>query len=35
MALQEGNRTVRMMGTKIDLSVTIRENPEYVLDTIV
>ena len=35
MALQEGNRTVRMMGTKIDLNVTSHENPEYVLDTIV
>ena len=35
MVLQEGNRTVRMMGTKIDLSVTIRENPEFVLDTMV
>lgn len=35
MALQEGNRTVRMMGTNIDLNVTCHENPEYVLDTIV
>lgn len=35
MALQEGSRSVRMMGTKIDLSVTVRENPEFVLDTIV
>lgn len=35
MTLQEGHRSVRMMGTKIDLSVTVRENPEFVLDTMV
>lgn len=35
MTFQEGSRSVRMMGTKIDLSVAVRENPEFVLDTIV
>lgn len=35
MTFQEGQRSIRMMGTKIDLSVTVQENPELVLDTIV
>ena len=35
MTLQEGSRSVRMMGTKIDLSVTVCENPQLVLDTLV
>lgn len=32
---QEGSRSIRMMGTKIDLNVTVRENPTFVLDAIV
>lgn len=32
---QEGSRSIKMMGTKIDLMVTVQENPEFVLDTIV
>ena len=32
---QEGSRSIKMMGTKIDLIVTVQENPEFVLDTIV
>lgn len=32
---QEGSRSIRMMGTKIDLNVTVRENPIFVLDAIV
>lgn len=35
MALQESSRSIRMMGTKIDLTVTVRDNPEFVLDTLV
>lgn len=35
MTFQEGSRSVRMMGTKIDLTVTVRENPSFVLDTLV
>lgn len=32
---QEGSRSIKMMGTKIDLMVTVQENSEFVLDTIV